>query len=162
MFGLDSSFLAFFGACFLTALSGAFFMPGAWYESLDKPSWQPPNWLFGPVWTVLYIMIAVSGWLVWQERATHAMALPMIVYGVQLVLNFLWSALFFGAKRMDWALAEVVMLWLSIVATILVFYPISATAAYLLLPYLAWVSFAAFLNFTMLRLNPRRGTGKAA
>ncbi len=162
MFGLDLSLLAFLGAVFLTALSGAIFSPGKWYLTLDKPSWQPPSWLFGPVWTVLYIMIAVSGWLVWQERAAHGMAIPMTVFGVQLVLNFLWSALFFGAKRMDWALIEVALLWLSIVATIAVFYPISATAAYLLVPYLAWVSFAAFLNFTMLRLNPIRGTGKAA
>ncbi len=162
MFGLDLSFLVFFGACFVTALSGAIFTPGEWYDSLDKPSWQPPSWLFGPVWSVLYIMIAVSGWLVWQERDMHLMTVPMVAYSIQLVLNFMWSALFFGARRMDYALFEVVLLWLSILATILVFLPISATAAYLLLPYLAWVSFAAFLNLTMLRLNPVRGRGNAA
>ena len=162
MFGLDLSFFAFLGACFAAAMSGAMFPPGEWYETLRKPSWQPPNWLFPVAWSVLYLMIAVSGWLVWQERATHAMAVPMIVYGVQLVANFLWSALFFGMKRMDIALIEVGILWLSIVATIVVFWPVSTTAALLLLPYLAWVSFAAYLNFVMLRLNPEQGTGKAA
>lgn len=149
------SLLPFIGAVFLTALSGAKYSPGPWYEKLNKPSWQPPNWLFPIAWSILYVMIAISGWLIWKE--VGAVTLPLIVYGIQLVLNFMWSWLFFGKKRMDLALFEVGLLWLSIVALVVLFYPINATAAWLLLPYLAWVSFAAFLNFTMLRLNPMWG-----
>ena len=149
------SLLPFIAAVFVTALSGAKYSPGSWYEELNKPSWQPPNWLFPIAWTILFIMIAISGWLVWRE--VGAITLPLVVYGIQLILNYMWSWLFFGKKRMDLALFEVGLLWLSIVAMIVLFYPISETAALLLLPYLAWVSFAAFLNFTMLRLNPEEG-----
>lgn len=149
------SLLPFIAAVFVTALSGAKYSPGSWYEELNKPSWQPPNWVFPIAWTILFIMIAISGWLIWRE--VGAITLPLVVYGIQLVLNYMWSWLFFGKKRMDLALFEVGLLWLSIVAMIVLFYPISETAALLLLPYLAWVSFAAFLNFTMLRLNPEEG-----
>jgi tryptophan-rich sensory protein len=147
--------LAFIGLCFLTALSGAFFMPGEWYRGLRKPSWNPPDWAFAPAWTVLYIMIAVSGWMVWRQAGSvGAAAFPLAVYLVQLLFNAGWSAVFFGLKRPDLAFVEVVGLWLSILATIIVFWPVSTTAALLLLPYLAWVSFAATLNFTIWRLNP--------
>jgi translocator protein len=145
--------LGFFAACFATALSGAIFTPGAWYEGLKKPWWRPPNWLFGPAWGLLFIMIALSGWFVWREAG---FGWPIAIYGVQLVLNFLWSAFFFGARRPDWALYDLMALWLSILACIVVFAPISATAAWLMAPYLAWVSFAGWLNFTMLRLNGPR------
>jgi tryptophan-rich sensory protein len=136
-----------------TAASGAIFMPGQWYERLNHPSFRPPNWLFGPVWTVLYCMIAASGYLVWREAGWSGAAFAFAVYFVHLVLNFAWSWLFFGKRRPDWAFYEVIALWLSIVATIAVFAPHSATAAWLLVPYLAWVSFAAFLNWTLWRLN---------
>lgn len=148
-------FVVFIAACVAVAASGALFRPGPWYETLRKPWWRPPNWLFGPAWTVLYIMIAVSGWLVWREAGIAGAALPLVVYGAQLLINAAWSWLFFGLRRMDLALVDVAALWLSIVLMIWLFAPISATAAWLLAPYLAWVSFAAFLNFTMLRLNPR-------
>jgi tryptophan-rich sensory protein len=152
LFGL----LAFIGLCFLTALSGAFFTPGEWYRGLAKPSWNPPDWAFAPAWTVLYIMIAVSGWLVWREAGIAGAALPLAVYVVQLLFNAGWSAVFFGMRRPDLAFLEVIGLWLSILATIIVFLPISRMAALLLLPYLAWVTFAATLNFTIWRLNPVR------
>jgi translocator protein len=142
-------------ACVAVAASGALFRPGAWYETLRKPWWRPPNWLFGPAWTVLYLMIAVSGWLVWRTAGLAGAALPLGVYALHLAVNAAWSWLFFGLRRMDLALADVILLWLSIVLMMALFAPISATAAWLLAPYLAWVSFAAFLNFTMLRLNPR-------
>ncbi len=148
------SLLGFCAACFLAALSGALFRPGAWYRQLNKPSWQPPDWLFGPVWMVLYGMIAAAGWLVWREAGFAGATLALVLYAVQLVLNALWSALFFGLRRMDLALIEVGALWLSILATLVAFWPIDRTAALLMLPYLAWVSFAAFLNYTVLRLNP--------
>jgi translocator protein len=145
----------FIAACVAVASSGALFRPGAWYETLRKPWWRPPNWLFGPAWTVLYLMIAVSGWLVWRKAGLAGAALPLAVYALQLALNGAWSWFFFGLKRMDLALVDVAALWLSIALMIALFAPISATAAWLLVPYLGWVSFAAFLNFTMLRLNPR-------
>lgn len=151
----DLSLLWFAGACFLAALSGAVFAPGAWYESLDKPSWVPPNWAFPVVWSLLYVMIALSGWMVYKTAGWSAAMVPLALYGVQLVLNFLWSAIFFGMKRMDLALFEVGLLWLSIAALIVVFYPINAVAGLMLIPYLIWVTIAASLNLAMVRLNPR-------
>ncbi len=144
--------LGFFAACFLVACSGAVFRPGEWYESLAKPSWNPPNWLFAPAWTLLYILIAIAGWLVWREAGiVPALAL----YAVQLVLNAAWSGIFFGMKRPDLAFAELVLLWLSILGCILLFAPISATAAWLMAPYLAWVTFAGALNYAIWQRNPR-------
>jgi translocator protein len=142
-------------ACVAVAASGALFRPGAWYETLRKPWWRPPNWLFAPAWTVLYVTIAISGWLVWRQVGLAGAALPLAVYAAQLLSNAAWSWLFFGRRRMDLALVDVILLWLLIALTIGLFAPISSTAAGLLVPYLAWVSFAAFLNFTMLRLNPQ-------
>ena len=118
--------IGFLAACFLVACSGAVFRPDDWYERLAKPSWNPPNWVFAPAWTVLYILIAIAGWLVWREAG---FGLPLLVYAVQLLLNAGWSAVFFGMKRPDLAFAELVLLWLSILATILLFAPIHATAA---------------------------------
>jgi tryptophan-rich sensory protein len=142
--------LAFFAACFAAAASGAFFRPGAWYERLAKPRWRPPNWVFPPAWSVLYVCIAVAGWLVWRKAGLGA---ALGVYAVQLLLNAGWSAVFFGLHRPDWAFAEVAALWLSIIATITVFAPISLGAALLLLPYVAWVTFAAALNLSIWQMN---------
>jgi benzodiazapine receptor len=143
----------FFLACFATACSGAIFTPGQWYEGLKKPWWRPPNWMFGPAWGVLFIMIAFSGWLVWREVG---FGLAMWLYGVQLVLNFLWSAFFFGMKRPDYALYDLMALWMAILACIIVFAPISFWGMALMLPYLAWVTFAGYLNYVMLQLNGPR------
>lgn len=145
----------FFLACFVAASSGAIFKPGDWYEALRKPSWRPPNWLFPVAWSILYCMIAVAGWRVWLAAGFAGGALPLAIYGVQLVLNGIWSGLFFGLRRMDLALAELGLLWLSILGCLITFWPVDETAALLMLPYFAWVSFAGFLNWTMLRLNPR-------
>ena len=145
--------LGFIAACFLAALTGAAFRPGEWYERLAKPAWRPPNRLFAPVWTVLYLTIAVSGWLVWREAGFAGAALPLAVYGLQLVLNAAWTPLFFGLHRPDLGFLDIALVWLSIVATIALFYPLHAWAALLLLPYLAWVMFAAALNFAIWRLN---------
>jgi tryptophan-rich sensory protein len=147
----------FVAACITVASSGAVFKPGDWYEGLAKPWWRPPNWAFPVVWSVLYLMIAISGWLVWRKAGFAGAALPLAVYGLQLVLNAAWSGFFFGMKRMNLALVDVCLLWLSIAALILLFSPIDATAALLLAPYLLWVSIAAFLNWTMIRLNPDAG-----
>jgi benzodiazapine receptor len=154
---MDLSIVAFGIAVLIAASSGAVFKAGPWYEALAKPPWRPPGFLFGPVWLVLYIMIAISGWRVWDASPTvEAALIPMIVYGIQLVLNGIWSAIFFGIKKPGLALFEMVFLWLSIVANIAVFATIDETAAWLLVPYLVWVSFAFVLNLSVWRLN--RGT----
>jgi tryptophan-rich sensory protein len=147
----------FIGLCFLVALSGAFYRPGAWYERLRKPPWRPPNWVFAPAWSVLYVLIAISGWLVWRDAGWPAAAPALAIYGVQLLLNAGWSAVFFGLRRPDWAFLEISLLWLSIAWTIQAFAPLQPVAAWLLAPYLAWVSFAALLNFSIWQRN-REGT----
>lgn len=135
------------------ASTGAVFKPGAWYESLDKPGWTPPNWLFPVAWTLLYLAIAVAGWLVWREVGLGGAAPGFALYFLQLLLNAAWSWLFFGLRRMDLALVDVTLLWLAIAATVVLFRPAHAAAAYLLLPYLVWVSYAAALNLAIWRRN---------
>ncbi len=142
----------FAGANLLAASSGGVFRPGAWYEGLKKPGWTPANWAFPLVWSILFAMNAASGWLLW-ERAGAEASPELALYGASLVVNASWSAAFFGLKRMDLALLVVGALWLSILAMIVLFAPFSATASALLVPYLAWVSVAAFLNLRMIQLN---------
>ena len=144
----------FAGLNFVAASSGGLFKPGAWYAGLNKPSWTPPNWAFPVVWALLFALNAWAGWMIWEAVGASRPDVLALYIG-SLVLNAAWSWLFFGRRRMDMALIDVAALWLSIALLIGLFAPISATAAWLLVPYLAWVSFAAFLNLTMLRLNPR-------
>jgi benzodiazapine receptor len=145
--------LGFIAASILAATTGAVFRPGQWYEQLSKPFWRPPNGLFPPTWAVLYLTIAVSGWLVWRVASLSSAVLPLTIYFLQLGLNAAWSPIFFGMRRPDLAFLEILALWAAIVATVIAFYPIHAVAAWLLLPYLAWVTFAAALNFSVWRLN---------
>jgi tryptophan-rich sensory protein len=140
-------------ASFAAAAFGGWFTPGTWYASLNKPEWNPPGWVFGPVWTLLYCAMAVAAWLVWRQGGFAAQRRPLRWYAVQLLLNAAWSPLFFGLRRPDIAFAEIVLLWLAIAMTWFTFRPVSRTAAWLLAPYLAWVSFAAVLNFTLWRMN---------
>ena len=140
-------------ACFAAASLGAFFMPGEWYATLKKPSWNPPGWIFGPVWTALYTMMAVAAWLLWKRGGFAVQRRPLTLFLVQLALNAAWTPLFFGLHWPGAAFAEIVLLLAAIVATALIFRRVSATAAWLLVPYAAWVSFASFLNFTLWRLN---------
>lgn len=126
---------------------------GDWYASLQKPAWTPPNWVFGPVWTALYVAMAIAAWLVWRRKGLAGASLPLLIFGAQLVLNAAWSALFFGIRNPGIAFGDIVLLWLAIVATIVAFGQVSALAAALLVPYLAWVSFAAILNWFIWRLN---------
>lgn len=151
-----SALAIFFVASFAAASTGAVFRPGAWYASLRKPKWTPPNWAFPVVWSVLFCAIAVSGWLVWEAAGLAAWP-ALALFGAHLIVNAAWSFLFFGLKRLDLAMVEAVCLWLAIAALIAVFAPISATAAVLLVPYLAWVSVAAMLNLRLLQLNGSRG-----
>jgi benzodiazapine receptor len=123
------------------------------YATLQQPDWAPPAWLFGPVWTVLYAAIAVSGWLVWRRAGWSGARTALSVFAAQLVLNALWTPLFFGAGLFGVAFVEIVLLWLSIVATIVLFARHSRPAAALLVPYLAWVTFASALNLAIWLLN---------
>jgi len=120
---------------------------GGWYQTLAKPGFNPPDWVFGPVWSLLYAMIAVAGWLGWRNGAS------LLPYAMQLGLNLAWSILFFGLRRIDLALVDIAALWLAIAWTLWTYWRSSRLAGGLLLPYLAWVSFAAALNLELWRLN---------
>jgi tryptophan-rich sensory protein len=145
-------FLALFLVlAFAAAAFGGLFPPGSWYEALTKPAWTPPNWLFGPVWTVLYVLVAVSGWLLWKTGVAARGALRL--WGVQLLLNALWSWIFFGLRAPGAALIEIGALLITIAATIALAYRPCRTAAFLLTPYLVWVAFASTLNAAIWRLN---------
>ncbi len=127
---------------------------GPWYYALRKPSWQPPDWLFGPVWTTIFILAAYAGVTGWERAPEPAARTTLVVlFVVNMALNILWSLLFFRLRRPDWALIEVVPLWLSIAVLIAALSPTSIWAALALTPYILWVSFAAFLNLTIVRLN---------
>ena len=133
--------------------TGSIFKPGDWYETLAKPVWTPPNWLFPVAWTLLYLMIAFAGWLVWRNVGFAAAGLGFAFYFAQLALNAAWSWLFFGLHRIELALVDVIAMWLAIVATMVAFYAKHPGAAYLLAPYLVWVSYAAVLNLAVWRMN---------
>ena len=122
-----------------------------WYANLSKPSRTPPNWLFGPVWTILYIAMAIAAWLVWRKAGLTAV--PMQLFLLQLLLNVAWSAVFFRLRSPGPAFVEIVMLWLAILATMIEFWRAVPLAGLLLLPYLIWVSYATALNYSIWRLN---------
>lgn len=139
--------------CFAVAtLGGVATTPNipTWYAGLAKPSWTPPSWLFGPVWSVLYLSMAVAAWLVWRRGNA---ILPMILFGVQLALNAAWSWLFFSLHNPGLGFADILLLWAAIVATMIALWRGSLLAGLLFIPYLGWVSFAAVLNFAIWRLN---------
>ena len=126
----------------------------SWYYALRKPAWQPPDWLFGPAWSVILALASLSAFLGWHSpEGSESRTLIAVLFVTNGVLNILWSPLFFRLRRPDWALIEVPFLWLSILVPIIVLAPISTIASLLLAPYLAWVSFAAVLNLTIVRLN---------
>lgn len=141
------------GLSLAAGLAGSRWMPGEWYAELAKPAWNPPNWIFAPVWTILYILMGVSAWMVWLRAGWAKGRMALGVFILQLGLNALWSYLFFGAHLMGWALVEIVILWLVILATAVLFARHAVTAAALLVPYLLWVAFATVLNATLWTLN---------
>ena len=148
--------VACLAACFAVAGLGGSWTSlglGPWYDGLRKPSWQPPAWVFGPVWTALYASMAVAAWLVWRRGPARA-RLPLALFGLQLALNLAWSGLFFALRHPGLTFGEILLLWAAILATMLAFGRISRLAAGLLAPYLAWVTFAAALNLAIWRLNP--------
>ena len=143
-------------ASFATGAIGGFASINAasFYGKLVQPSWAPPAWLFGPVWSVLFILMGVSAWLVWREHGFRGAGAALTLYAAQLVANALWTWLFFAWQLGAIALAEIALLWVLIAAAITMFWRLHRLAAILLVPYLAWVSFAAALNFALWRLNP--------
>jgi tryptophan-rich sensory protein len=142
-----------FGAAALGGMATSTGME-SWYATLAKPSWNPPGWIFGPVWGALYLAMAVAAWLVFRKAGSlSAAAVPLGIFAVQLGLNVLWSFVFFAWERPGWAFVEIVVLWLAILATTIAFFSRSTVAGGLMIPYLAWVSFAAVLNWTIWRLN---------
>jgi benzodiazapine receptor len=147
------AFIVCVAVVFAAAFFGARFQVGDWYAGLAKPSWTPPNALFGPVWTLLYAMMAVSAALVWRKAGFGAAWKPLTVFAVQLVLNAAWSWLFFGLHRPGAAFGEILILWTAILITLVLFWRVRPISGVLLLPYWAWVSFAAALNFSIWQLN---------
>jgi tryptophan-rich sensory protein len=127
---------------------------GTFYQQLVRPEWAPPGWLFGPVWTVLYFLIGVAAWLVWRANGFRRAGVALVLFVVQLAANALWSWLFFVWKLGGPAFAEILLLWGLIVGTVVAFWRLHALAAALLLPYLAWVTFACALTFAVWKLNP--------
>jgi translocator protein len=153
-----SSFFGFCGwlvLCFTAACIAFFVRPDAWYDTLQKPTWNPPSWIFGPAWTLLYFLMALAAWLVWREGGWRKQGRALGLFVLQWLLNAMWSPLFFGLHRPDLALLDIILLWISIVATLIVFLKVNKTAGVLLIPYLGWVTFAAILNFSIWnRLQP--------
>jgi benzodiazapine receptor len=142
--------------CFSAAVLGSMATAqsvGGWYAELRKPPWTPPNWVFAPVWTVLYTSMAVAAWLVWLRAGWSGAAGAFTLFALQLSLNVLWSWLFFGFQNAGAAAVEVVGLWLSILASGLAFWRVAPVAGWLMVPYLGWVTFAAALNLAIWRLN---------
>lgn len=126
---------------------------GGWYATLAKPSWTPPDWVFAPVWSILYALMAIAAWLVWRKTGLSGARLAMTLFALQLGLNVVWSGLFFALQSPGAALLDVVLLWLAILATLVAFWRHSRLAAWLLTPYLVWVTYAAGLNFAIWWMN---------
>lgn len=149
--------ILFIFVCFITAWAGAQVSPGVapmdWYMSIEKPSWNPPGWVFGPVWSTLYLLMAVAAWRVWVRYGFRGAAAGLSFFFIQLVLNGLWSQIFFGMQLIGWAFVELLFLLAAIITTTFLFYKKDRIAAWLLYPYIAWVSFAGYLNFTIWTLN---------
>lgn len=124
-----------------------------WYATLNRPAFSPPNWIFGPVWTMLYLLMGISLYLVWSEEPSQVRTFAIAVFVIQLFLNFCWSFLFFRFRLIGVAAAEIILLWLAIVITLFLFYRVRPLAAWLNIPYLLWVTFAAILNSAFYKLN---------
>ncbi len=144
--------------CNMAGIIGSFFTVssvGSWYTTLNKPFFNPPSWVFGPVWTALYTMMGISLYIVWKKGIGKSeVKMAVSIFAVQLFLNTLWSIIFFGMRSPTLAFFEIIFLWVAIVFTIVKFYGVSKNAAYLLIPYILWVTFAAVLNFSIWMLNP--------
>ncbi|MFZ1535277.1 MAG: TspO/MBR family protein [Chitinophagaceae bacterium] len=138
------------------ATAGFFTATGveSWYQTINKPSWNPPGWIFAPVWTTLYVMMGIALFLVWKSNAREGLKKNAnTFFAIQLILNFFWSFIFFDQQQPGWALVEIIIMWIAILLTIFAFAKVNKTAAWLLVPYISWVSFATILNYTIWKLN---------
>lgn len=154
------SLVVWIGVVFLASVIGSLATSSGlqeWYGTLEKPSFQPPNWIFGPVWSCLYLMMAISAWIIWRKRNQpsnrSAANFFVAVFGIQLVLNVLWSVIFFGYQSPSWAFFEICILWCAIATTVFLAYRQSVWSGHLLVPYLGWASFALVLNLSIWQLN---------
>ena len=145
------------GICYLAAWIGALVSPGMapadWYDALNKPAWNPPGWVFGPVWTVLYTMMGIAAWIVWDRFGLKAAKVALVAFLVQLVLNGLWSRIFFGMQEPGWAFFEILILLAAIVVTTVLFFRNNAVAGWLMVPYIVWVGYASTLNGAIWIMN---------
>ena len=146
------SLIAWIALCLIAGFIGSLFSPGEWYQSLEKSSLTPPNIVFPIVWNILFILMGVAAWRIW-ERHSQGINFALLLFIIQLGLNMLWSYLFFGLQRPDLALIEIIVLWAAIFATTIAFFKIDKIAGILLLPYIGWVSFAIYLNYSIYHLN---------
>lgn len=142
--------LVFFALVALAAGLGASAAPDAWYGALHKPWFNPPNWIFGPVWTLLYVLMAIAAWRVFRKRGA---GIALTLWIIQLACNAAWSPIFFGAHQLGWALADIIVLWALLAATTVLFWRIDRPAGALMVPYWVWVTFAAVLNASIWNLN---------
>jgi benzodiazapine receptor len=150
------SFFMFLLLCLSIGIIGSFWTKetvSTWYPTLVKPSWTPPDWVFGPVWSSLYIMIAISGWLIYQSEYSHKRSIALVFYGTQLVLNFIWSFLFFSLRSPILGLIDIVTLCILIIFTMIKAWPVQPRATFLLIPYLVWVLYATSVNAGVWWLN---------
>jgi translocator protein len=158
--------VAGFGAVIVAAAGGLLTDLGDWYMALRQPAWKPPDWAFGPAWTIIFALAAASAGLAWGAAATNSQRAGIVaMFVANALLNMLWSVLFFKLHRPDWALIEVVFLWLSVLAPIVWLATLSSAASWLLVPYLVWVTFASTINWGVIKLNPdmiggMRGSGQ--
>ena len=147
VFILITLFAGFIGSLFTTPSIAS------WYAFINKPSFSPPNWLFAPVWSLLYILMGIAAFLIWQKRDNLKTKPALMFYGIQLILNTFWSIIFFGMHNPGLAFLEIIILWTFILITLIKFYKINKAAGFLFIPYLLWVSFASILNFAIWMLN---------
>jgi len=150
------SLIFFIVVCNLAGAMGALLTAtgeGSWYMNLVKPSFNPPGWLFGPVWTMLYILMGIAVWMIWQQKKDKKIKIALNLFWLQLVLNAIWTPVFFGLENTGVALGIIIVLWLVLLVTIIKFWQIKKTVAGLLVPYILWVSFASVLNFAIWWLN---------
>jgi translocator protein len=145
--------IGFIGLSFIPAILGASFLPGEWYFGLNKPSWNPPNYLFGLVWTPLYVMIGVSAWLIWKDYGFKGAQFAFVIFAVQMICNALYSPVLFGGQSLGGAFVLILVMLFFIFWNAKLFYDLKPFAGFVLLPYALWVSFASFLNYTLWQLN---------
>ena len=150
--GLLAFVAAVLAVAALSGLSVAQAVPD-WYGTLNKPSWTPPAWLFGPVWTVLYLMMAIAAWLVWNRQGLAGAGVPLGLFAVQLALNAAWSPVFFGLHAVGWGFGVIMALWVAVLATQVAFWRVVPMAGWLLVPYQLWITFAGALNLAIWHLN---------